>query len=295
MEEYLFDLRGYIVVRNALSREHVRALNAAIDAILALEPPLAAGEWYGYVHAHSFGGKDGINLQQIYEGGEPFESLIDHPSWIEKVKHFVGGAGTFDYLHGPLFIDENFANIRGPGEAIGLHSGGHQPVKRCQFRFHGGQFSCGQVNVLMALTDIGAGDGATMVIPGSHKSNFPHPHSEKHAIKAGQATSVDDVEGAIEVQMQAGDALVFVDAIAHGSAARTNGGERRIVVYRYGPSWATFRHPYAVSEALLSRLTPARRQIVRPQTPVRRQPNRLVDILDPAGSQEIRREAGIGG
>ena len=47
-----------------------------------------------------------------------FEKLIDHPSWIEHVKHFVGGEGTFDYNHGPLFIDENFANIRGPGESI---------------------------------------------------------------------------------------------------------------------------------------------------------------------------------
>ena len=59
-----------------------------------------------------------MNLQQIYEAGEPFENLIDHPSWIEHVKHFVGGEGTFDYNHGPLFIDEKFANIRGPGESI---------------------------------------------------------------------------------------------------------------------------------------------------------------------------------
>jgi ectoine hydroxylase-related dioxygenase (phytanoyl-CoA dioxygenase family) len=27
----------------------------------------------------------------------------------------------------------------------------------------------------VALTDIGEGDGPTMVVPGSHKSNFPHP------------------------------------------------------------------------------------------------------------------------
>jgi hypothetical protein len=26
-----------------------------------------------------------------------FERLIDHPGWIGKVRHFVGGAGTFDY------------------------------------------------------------------------------------------------------------------------------------------------------------------------------------------------------
>ena len=53
----------------------------------------------------------GLNLQQIYEAGEPFERLIDHPSWIERIKFFVGGEGTFDYHHGPLFIDEGFGTL----------------------------------------------------------------------------------------------------------------------------------------------------------------------------------------
>ena len=72
-----------------------------------------------------YGGKweDGLNLQQIYEAGEPFERLIDHPSYVGKVRHFLGGEGTFDYAQGELFIDENFVSIRGPGEAIGVHSG----------------------------------------------------------------------------------------------------------------------------------------------------------------------------
>lgn len=64
-----------------------------------------------------------MNLQQIYEAGDPFERLIDHPSYVGKVRHFLGGEGTFDYAQGELFIDENFASIRGPGEAIGVHSG----------------------------------------------------------------------------------------------------------------------------------------------------------------------------
>ena len=89
LEIYLFDLRGYVVLPNALTSEEVAELNEFLDAI----PPLEAGEWYGYVHAHRYGTTDGFNLQQIYEAGEPFERLIDHPSWIDKVKYFVGGRG----------------------------------------------------------------------------------------------------------------------------------------------------------------------------------------------------------
>lgn len=234
LETYLFDLRGYLHLENALSDKEVGVLNACLDEI----PPLAPGEWYGHVQAHTYGDDtSGLNLQQIYEAGEPFETLIDHPSWFEKVKRFVGGEGSFDYHHGPLFIDENFANFREPGEAIGLHSGGFPPILRNQFRYHGGRFMCGQINILIALTDIGPGDGGTMVIPGSHKSNFKHPHFERH--RMARDATVEGVEGAVEIHMAAGDALLFVDGISHGSARRSNTGTRRVVVYRYGPSWGT--------------------------------------------------------
>ncbi len=63
-----------------------------------------------------------------------------------------------------------------------------------------------------------------------------------------ETTSVEGVEGAIEVHLEAGDAILFVDGNSHGSAERVNSDFRRIVVYRYGPSWGNFRHPYQVSD-----------------------------------------------
>ena len=69
----------------------------------------------------------------------------------------------------------------------------------------------------------------------------------------------EEVEGAIEVYMKAGDALLFVDCMAHGSARRINPGERRILIYRYGPKWQNF-HP---SKAMHDRLTPEQRDVVR--------------------------------
>ncbi|MES2460166.1 MAG: hypothetical protein V4671_06260, partial [Armatimonadota bacterium] len=95
-EEYMFDLNGYLILKNVLTKSHVAEMNAILTNITSLTPPLGAGEWYGNVHAHSYGGSEGINLQQIYEAGEPFERLIDYPGWFAKVKHFVGGQGTFD-------------------------------------------------------------------------------------------------------------------------------------------------------------------------------------------------------
>ena len=270
MEIYFFDLRGYLILKNALAIDEVAELNAALDLI----PPIKKGEWYGYVHGQSFGENDGLNFQQIYEAGEPFENLIDHPSWINKVRYFVGGEGTFDYNHGPLFIDENFANFRDPGEAIPIHSGGHDHTKRTQFLVADGKFHCGQINILISLSDMGPGDGTTMLIPGSHKSNFLHPQTEQDADNTNNSTneSADGIEGAVEIFMEPGDALLFVDAICHGSGKRTNPGTRRTIVYRYGPSWGNFRHGYHPSPKLMKRLSLERRKIIQPQVPIPREP-----------------------
>ena len=102
-------------------------------------------------------------------------------------------------------------------------------------------------------------------MPGSHKANFPHPQQKSQGWVYGN--SVDGLEGAVEMHLRAGDAVLFVDAIMHGSARRVNPGQRRITVYRYGPSWGSFRHGYTPTPALLARLTPRQRQIVLPHRP----------------------------
>lgn len=266
MQRYLFDLRGYLVLEGALSADEVAECNSVLDGMLDTKE----NEWRGHVHGHNFsGGHEGLNLQQIYEAGPAFERLIDHPSWYDLITHFIGtDKPNFDGHHGPVFIDENFASIRGPGEAIGLHSGATEGLLRNSYSYVNNRFHCAQVNILMALTDIGEGDGGTIIIPGSHKSCVEHPCYHEHRMKDDEATSADGVEGGMEVFLSAGDALLFVDSIMHGSAKRVNEGQRRMLVYRYGPSWGFFRHPYRPSQELLERLTPLQRQIVMPHEKV---------------------------
>jgi ectoine hydroxylase-related dioxygenase (phytanoyl-CoA dioxygenase family) len=78
---------------------------------------------------------------------------------------------------------------------------------------------------------------------------------------------LESVEAAVEVHANPGDAIVFVDCCAHGSARRTNEGERRSVLYRYGPHWGNNRNGYQPSPELLERLTPERRKIIQPLPP----------------------------
>jgi hypothetical protein len=87
-------------------------------------------------------------------------------------------------------------------------------------------------------------------------------------MKQGKLTSAETMTASKEIYLKAGDGLLFVDSLCHGSAKRTNKGERRIVVFRYGPSWGFFRHPYRPSKKLLSKLTKTQRKIVMPHEEV---------------------------
>jgi hypothetical protein len=161
-----------------------------------------------------------------------------------------------------LFIDECFASMRRTGGAFPMHSGASEGYLRNAYRMVDGRWFCGQVNILLALTDIGPGDGGTLVIPGSHKENFPHPQIEgwEEQLERG----LDTITGVTEVHLKRGDALLFTDTLCHGASNRTNIGERRVVIYRYGPRWGSTRWGYRYSDELLDRLTPARRKVLEP-------------------------------
>ena len=257
LDDYQFDLNGFLVVRNVLSAGELADLNAAYDSF----PNIAPGEWVANCQRRDYTPDTGYELHNCLEYAPAFDVLIDHPGWIGHARRYAGEADS--YTEG-VFIDECIATIRTAGGHHPVHSGGHRAAMRTQYRYEHGVFRCGQLNVLVALGDVGDGDGPTMVIPASHKSNLVHPLAGDYA----RGDRMDDLPGAVPVHLQSGDALLFVDALMHGAASRANAGERRIVILRYGPSWARTRLGYEYSQDFLGRLSPARRHIMEPVSPV---------------------------
>ena len=258
-DDFFFDLNGFLILKNALDSDLLARLNAEFDQFPHETLPL--GGWYKNAQRRDYTPETGLELHQAIELGAPFEELIDHPSWIEYVRHFCGEEKA--YTQG-LYIDESIASVRRAGGHHPVHSGGFQGALRGAYGYKNGVFRCGQVNIICALTDIDEGDGPTMVIPGSHKSNFPHPGKGDYA----RGERMDHLEGAVPVHLKAGDALLFVDGLMHGGSSRTNAGERRITIYRYGPIWGSQRFGYQPSNELLERVTPARRRIIQPVQPI---------------------------
>jgi ectoine hydroxylase-related dioxygenase (phytanoyl-CoA dioxygenase family) len=257
VDDYFFDLNGYLILRNALSASEVASLNDAIDGFPDLEPR----QWLGNAQRRDYTGETGFELHNCVEAGAPFAALIDHPSWINYARRYCGEADS--YVEG-LFIDECIVSRRSSGGHHPVHSGGYQAPLRTSYHYSNGSFRCGMMNMICALSDIGPDDGPTMVIPGSHKSNFTHPLAGDYA----KGDRMDTLPGAIPVLLNAGDAVIFVDSIMHGGASRANPeGERRVLIYRYGVSWGRTRFGYTYSEELLDRLTPTQRKILQPRVP----------------------------
>ena len=259
LDEFLFDLNGFLILKNAVDEPLLQALDAEFDAF---PRDLERGGWYRGAQRRDYTSETGFELHQAVTAGDAFEELIDHPSWIGHVRHFAGEEDS--YVEG-ITLDETIASIRSSGGHHPVHSGGHRSPIRTQYRVEHGVFRCGLVNVILALTDIGEGDGATMVIPGSHKSSFPHP--EAGSYEAGDR--MDSLPGAIPVHLERGDALLFVDALMHGGSTRTSEGERRVTIYRYGPVWGSSRYGYVFDQDWVDALPEERRAIVQPVPQVR--------------------------
>ena len=270
-KDYLFDLRGFDVISGALSHAQIVQLNEYVDAH-PIER-LSVGEWIGHVETHTYGATDGMNFQNIIEAGPVFESCIDHSAWYDRVRRYIAQGDHH------LAIDENFLNVRRRGGFIPLHSGGNLVRLTSSFRNYAGSWMVGQINVLMALTDVSYGDGCTTVIPGSHKAFEPHPKN-RDGRAWDRGVSGSDAVGMVQVHLKAGDALMFTDALTHASLPRTNQGDRRVMIYRYSPHLLAKRYNYIPSEELMARLTDQQRKMVMSQPPRLKPGRTLVGEFD---------------
>ena len=211
-QRYLFDLQGYVVIPDALSPDHVRELNALMDARIAADcdADMRTHRWVG-----------------MLDWGEPCRRLIDVDTVLPSIEALVGGQ---------FRLDHEYADVTRAGKGpIGttLHAG-PLPFNPCfYYKCDGESFANGLISVAYNLRDVNEGDGGFGCLPGSHKSNIEMPESMRHLDDAH--ARVDRVTGA------AGTAVVFTEALIHGTLPWAGADERRTLFYKYSPhalSWA---------------------------------------------------------
>ncbi|HIM56001.1 MAG TPA: hypothetical protein EYM39_04785 [Candidatus Latescibacteria bacterium] len=266
--DYMFDLNGYIIFKGALDPDDLNEMNGwvddhqdFVDGARRGHHQADGGQWIGHVETHTYSSADGTNFQNVIEAGPVFRKLINYPAWYADIQRWINPMNR-------VSIHENLVSIRGKGGYIGIHCGGHLPINYMTFRQNNtGEWMVGQINCIMAMTDIGPGDGPTTLIPGSHKARIAHPQLSGGTKVYRSDEAAGKQIGMREIYAERGDVLMFTDTITHGSAERTNEGYRRMCLYRYSPRWIRSRFHYVPSPELLAALTDEQRDIIQPIPP----------------------------
>jgi hypothetical protein len=237
-DKYLFDLTGYLVVREALTAEEVRRCNEAIDRHLdQLEEyprSLAGGSkaLSGKAHRKDLGGMLGWDRPWC----EPFREMLVHPNIKPRLEWILGEGYRLD--HGPGLIA-----MEKDDEGGVLHHGAVEASAHgflMAYSFQNGRVLTGLTVVEYLLADEGPGDGGVAVIPGSHKANFRCPQSLKNYEKYR--------DNVVEVHGKAGDALIFTETLTHGTLPWRADHQRRVLLYKFSPGGqALGTGPYEVA------------------------------------------------
>ena len=90
--DYLFDLNGYVVIKNGLANQDLDEMNQWIDNHWQYiegnrrNKNEDQGQWIGHVETHTYSDADGCNFQNIIEAGSVFRRLITYPTWIKHCR-----------------------------------------------------------------------------------------------------------------------------------------------------------------------------------------------------------------
>ena len=236
-QRYLFDLHGYLHVRNALSAEELAAARAAAERYVAT-PPEELPEGFGV---------DGKRYLNGFAFDPALECLALHPSTWPIVKELTRGRPRL--ASGTLQVDD--AAAESASEAMRLHCArddfGWDAIR---YEVRDGRIFCDHTVVFPYLSDVHPGDGGLLVVPGSHKSMFERP---PELFNHGMIETLDALpEGVVNITPRAGDMVVMNELVTHGVLPWTPRDRgRMILVLRYVPQYQRSRDlPEAIQRRL---------------------------------------------
>ena len=189
------DRDGYVIWENLLDTEECRQIREVVRP------------WLEHTGRNSF---EGLRTQRIYSvlsRTRVCDRLVDNPRVLAVLDQLL----MPNYLLSAL----QAINIQ-PGETAQLahHDDGFYPIPRPRAPL--------TAATIWAIDDFTADNGATMVIPGSHRWGQRPPNPEDQAIP---------------VVMPAGSCVFFVGTLWHGGGANNATRERLAVTAQYCQPW----------------------------------------------------------
>ena len=270
IQQYLFDLQGYLVIEDVLSSKEVSELNQLVEKQTLREQKEVLAEW-DFTEDLKFGVAAGTGPEGsgFLDWGQPFCDLLDHPQIMPVLRLRLSDYFRLDRIFGikcengapmlPLHADY------GASAPNTLHPAGEY------YHFPNSVIHAGFVVVVWNLSDTVPNYGGFCCIPGSHKSNFRLPQKISNAPNHASCVVIPEVS--------AGSVLMVTESLTHGTAAWRGKHQRRSLLYKYCQSQVIWS-PRRVQPPTNIELTPRQKILfLEPGDPHRFFPS-LFDLED---------------
>ena len=211
-ERFLFDLQGFVVLRNILSQAESAEY---LEVLRCLEPKNYADEWMKSVGAgrptRETGRQQQIRLNGLPRLDSGFDQLIAQSKILPYLYEFVGQ---------PQLI-----NTWSISKSLGAQVGGwHRGVPTTDYSYRNNVIGSRMLNVVYFLTDNGPEDGCIVALPGGHKSNIDLEWNQYSGLQ---------LPGAVAVTGKAGDVLLLSETVLHDGLPKTTETVRSNLYYNY--------------------------------------------------------------
>lgn len=240
-QRYLFDVRGYLHLKSVLNPEELEECRSATTRYIDTpDDELSPGfEHKGWLHAHGFA------------FDKCLERLPLHPGIFPIVCELTRYRPRL--LRGSLIADhkrEPDSRLHCAREGYGWGS--------TRYAVRNGEILCDDLVVFPYFDDINPGDGGLVVVPGSHKAEFPRPENLFY-----RDLVTDDLsEGVENITPKAGDVVIISELLTHGTMPwKPTDRIRRCLVLRFTPQH--YGNPDSVPEEIKTRLSPETLELVQ--------------------------------
>lgn len=204
-EEYEnLEREGYLALGQLLSSSEVQAVNSRIAELISIEGANAGSELFDskYIRHPKEAGAD--RLADLVNKGAIFDKFYSHPRVLAGINAVLGAQYKLSSL--------NYRAAR-PGQGLQkLHVDYKNTVSQ------GGYKVC---NTIWLLDDFTENNGATRIVPGTHKSNML------------PAAAMEDTQqphpNEILIQAPAGSVFIFNSHVWHGGTTNTTDKYRRSI------------------------------------------------------------------
>ena len=241
-QRYLFDLQGFLVLKNIIPATVIEACNAALDELETARP-----EDYPFAVTQSKPRTEKeLYISNIVEADPVFHQFIDQQQVVDIVSEVSLGLYRLNHTYAIYHWGEGYTP---------MHMAGTPIHPKASYQCQNGQIFSLLTKAVYPLRHHDPEDGCFAVVPGSHKASFSRPFGDHP----------DENPALVPVPAQPGDVVIFSESLTHGSFVNTSGRDRRTIYYCYSvgymPDWTKLG--LAFSDQLYAEVSDSQREVLR--------------------------------